>query len=64
MASDGTWVYCGWCDDAFGGLLALGKIGIGTLLDLFSYYFTTDVAMMMATGLLGAVKVRACSRPR
>ena len=34
---------------------------MGTLRDLLSYYFTADVATMMATGLLGAVKVCACA---
>ncbi|CAM9743030.1 unnamed protein product, partial [Laminaria digitata] len=64
MASDVGWGYCTWGDDdddACGGLVTLGKVGIGTigtLLDLLSKYYTADDAMMMATGLLGAVKVR------
>lgn len=61
MASDGTWACCAWGDDLFGDLVALGKIGMGTLQDLLSHYFTADVAMMMATGLLGAIKVCACA---
>lgn len=71
MASaPGTGPFCAWGSDgdACGGLVASGKIGMETLLDLLSYYFTADVAMMMATGLLSAMKVcarvRPCVRPR